>query len=942
MKASAYIGRVGGLAIALGVGVAMTSGIGAAWADPHGSTTSDSSAGSTSSRTGGTTGAGPADPGPRVRIKRAEDQASRTLTGLTHELQNRVQAASGKSKHATATTPKKKKTTGRPSTESSAPRTATRPDAPRAEVAPNTATPTATDTPKPASRMKAPAPTQAAAPAGTAEPVTKPLTTTTPTTTPPHDPIRAVATAISHLFAAVNSPAVGNTPTAPADPPLSWVMLAAARRELSGSSTSAKTVAAKAQPAPTDATAWFQQAVYTPVHDGIQNWIDSDLGRQVDGAINTVAGSYVIGNGADGTAANPDGGAGGWLLGDGGDGWSSTAAGVGGGNGGTAGFLGDGGRGGDGGAGSDGGTGGTGGFLMGLGGAGGDGGDGVAGGAGGAGGEGGSATGLAFGIGGAGGDGGSGTDGGRGGDGGDGAALLGSGGDGGDAGDGGIGGASTRLAALGGAGGNGGLFGEHGTVGHYGTRADTSASGDTSLGTTGKWITDSEGRVVILHGVNMVYKVPPYEPSASGFSDDDAQFLADNGFNVVRLGINWAAVEPEPGVYDDEYLASIQQTVQTLNAHGVYVILDMHQDTYGTTFGGEGAPEWATQTGGLPNPILGFPLTQFLNPAEQHAWDAFWSNSTASDGVGLENHYAQTWQHVAYYFKDEPGVVGYEIMNEPYPGASQMLPTMFGSPFFSAQQLTPFYNQVDAAIRSADPNTTVYFEPDADTNLGFPVYLGTIDDPNSVLSYHAYDYVSLGPLGSFPNAQLISDNAQAYAAAHGIPAFMSEFGGSSDSARIIGSMDPADQHMFGWTEWSYTGVGDITTFAPPEEEALVYDPSLPPEGDNVNTANLKTLAQPYPQVTSGTPQSWSFDDGAFDYTYSTQRADGTGNFAAGSETTIATPAVQFPNGYQVTVTGGHVVSAPNTTKLVIASDEGASEVHVVVTANPDGSAVTTV
>lgn len=699
-----------------------------------------------------------------------------------------------------------------------------------------------------------------------------------------HNPIKAVATAISHIFEAVNGPAAGNAPTAPAETPLSWVMLAAARRELTGASISKKATAALTPPA--DATVWFQQAVYTPVHDGVQNWITSDIGRQVDGFVNTVAGSYVIGNGADGTADHPDGGDGGWLLGDGGDGWNSTEAGV------------------------DGGDGGDAGFLIGRGGDGGDGGDG--------------------------------PDGGRGGDGGDGAALLGTGGDGGDAGDSGIGGASTRLAALGGAGGNGGLFGEHGLVGRYGTRADAPATGDTSLSTTGKWITNSQGQVVILHGVNMVYKVPPYEPSASGFSDDDAQFLADNGFNVVRLGINWAAVEPKPGVYDDEYLASIQQTVQTLNAHGVYVILDMHQDTYGTTFGGEGAPEWATQTGGLPNPILGFPLTQFLNPAEQHAWDAFWSNNKASDGVGLENHYAQTWQHVAYYFKDEPGVVGYEIMNEPYPGASQMLPTMFGSPFFSAQQLTPFYNQVDYAIRSVDSNTTVYFEPDADTNLGIPVHLGTIDDPNSVLSYHAYDYVSLGPLGSFPNAQLISDNAQAYAEAHGIPAFMSEFGGSSDSARILGSMDPANAHMFGWTEWSYTGVGDITTFAPPEEEALVYDPSLPPEGDDVNTENLKTLAQPYPQVTSGTPQSWSFDNGTFDYTYSTQRVDGTGTFAAGSETIIATPAVQFPNGYQVTVTGGHVVSAPNATKLVIASNEGASEVRVVVTANPEGSALTSV
>lgn len=907
----------------------MTSGIGVAWADPHSSTSSDSSAGSTSSQSSGAAHAGARDRGPRTRAKRVGSKPS-------HRQDRTEQTQASKNKHTTPNASKKQQADSSSIGPTSQRGTDTRPSPATRET-----TTGATNT-APAGAKAIPAATRRVSVVPEHVPATtQPPQTTASTPAAPQNPVKAVATAISHLFATVNGPAAGNTPTAPAEPPLSWVMLAAARRELADTSSPAKTVAAKKQTAPADATAWFQQSVYTPLHDGVQNWITSDLGKQVDGFVNTVAGSYVIGNGADGTAAHPDGGDGGWLLGDGGDGWAGTDAGVAGGEGGAAGFFGDGGTGGDGGSGGAGGAGGSGGFLMGLGGTGGRGGDGD-GVAGGIGGEGGSATGLVFGIGGAGGDGGDGADGGRGGDGGDGAALLGDGGDGGDAGDSGIGGASTRLAALGGAGGDGGLFGRHGTVGRYGTRADAPASGDISLGTTGKWITNSQGQVVILHGVNMVYKVPPYDPSAAGFGDDDAQFLADNGFNVVRLGINWAAIEPEPGVYDDEYLASIQQTVQTLNAHGVYVILDMHQDTYGATFGGEGAPEWATQTGGLPNPILGFPLTQFLNPAEHHAWDAFWSNNKAPDGIGLASHYAQTWQHVAYYFKDEPGVVGYEIMNEPYPGGSQMVAAMLGSPFFSAQQLTPFYNQVDAAIRSVDPNTTVYFEPDANTNLGTPVHLGTIDDPNSVLSYHAYDYLSLGPLGSFPNTKLIADNAQAYADAHGIPAFMSEFGASSDSDRITGSMDPADQHMFGWTEWNYTGVGDITTFVPPEEEALVYDPSLPPVGDNVNAGNLKTLAQPYPQVTSGTPQAWSFEDGTLEYTYSTQRADGSGRFAAGSETTIATPAVQFPNGYQVTVTGGHVVSAPGATKLVIASDEGASEVHVVVTANPEGTGVLTV
>ncbi|MGB3521933.1 MAG: PGRS repeat-containing protein, partial [Mycobacterium sp.] len=64
--------------------------------------------------------------------------------------------------------------------------------------------------------------------------------------------------------------------------------------------------------------------LYTGLHDIAEKWIDSDLGIQVNGAINTLFGSTVIGNGADGTEANPDGGNGGWLFGDGGAGWNST------------------------------------------------------------------------------------------------------------------------------------------------------------------------------------------------------------------------------------------------------------------------------------------------------------------------------------------------------------------------------------------------------------------------------------------------------------------------------------------------------------------------------------------------------------------------------------------------------------------------------------------
>ncbi|MCN4266082.1 PE family protein, partial [Mycobacterium tuberculosis] len=75
----------------------------------------------------------------------------------------------------------------------------------------------------------------------------------------------------------------------------------------------------------------------------------------------TLFGRPLIGDGANGTAENPDGQNGGLLFGNGGNGFTQTTAGVAGGNGGSAGLIGNGGAGAAGGLGGTGGTGGTGG-----------------------------------------------------------------------------------------------------------------------------------------------------------------------------------------------------------------------------------------------------------------------------------------------------------------------------------------------------------------------------------------------------------------------------------------------------------------------------------------------------------------------------------------------------------------------------------------------------
>lgn len=674
-----------------------------------------------------------------------------------------------------------------------------------------------------------------------------------------------------------------------------------------------------------DVAALVQNWVYNPLYTGIDWLVSNSLMAPVVDVYNQISGALglglMIGDGADGTAEHVAGGAGGWLFGDGGAGWDNTEVGGTGGAGGSAGFFGNGGAGGEGGEGGSGGAGGVGGWYMGVGGAGGAGGDGVNGGIGGAGGDG---RGWMLGIGGAGGDGGDGTHlGGNGGDGGNGSIWFGGGGAGGDGGD-GVYLGQGDLPALGGAGGLAGSLGTHGAVGNFGTLDGAPEKGPAELSTAGGWIVDNDGRVVILQGVNQVYKSPPFTPGGDGFGADDAAFLAANGFTAVRVGLYWDQIEPQPGVYNWAYLDSVRETIAILKSHGIVSILDMHQDLYGVEIGGHGAPDWATMFNPDDNDTTQpFPFAYALNPAQNQAWDAFWANEKV-DGIGLQNYYARMWQTVADYMGGTPGVAGYEIMNEPWAGSS-WLGSLLGNSHFDNQSLTPFYDQVISAIRSVDPNTTVYYEPNVlFGNATAGINMGGVDDDNAVFSFH--DYCIFDALGAGSSAGcslwdgMMMENAQRYVDRYGVPGVVTEFGATGNTDTIASQLNSINPHKFGWLYWGYNDTG-----------SLVHDPSVPPTGDNVNEAIVATLAQPYPQVIAGIPNSWSFENGVFSFSYSTAMAGGGGSFDAGSETRISIPDIQFPDGYQVNVTGGQVVSADNASVLVIESNAGAGTITVTVT-----------
>jgi endoglycosylceramidase len=59
--------------------------------------------------------------------------------------------------------------------------------------------------------------------------------------------------------------------------------------------------------------------------------------------------------------------------------------------------------------------------------------------------------------------------------------------------------------------------------------------------------------------------------------------------------------------------------------------------------------------------------------------------------------------------------------------------------------------------------------------------------------------------------------------------------------------------------------------------------------------------------------------------------DGHGRFAAGSQTEVAVPAIQYPDGYHAQVSGAVVASAPNASTLRLLSRVGATAVTVTLT-----------
>ena len=405
-------------------------------------------------------------------------------------------------------------------------------------------------------------------------------------------------------------------------------------------------------------------------------------------------------------------------------------------------------------------------------------------------------------------------------------------------------------------------------------------------------IQDQYGRQLILHGLNTSSnaKYGNYHPwiIESDVEREDTAY----GFNFVRYLTSWVAIEPEKGVYDESYLNELERRVNWYTSRGMYVMIDMHQDVYGAAVGGNGAPDWACRTNGAAPISLpgGTPWwLKNIDPTVINSWINFWSYTQHKD---LQDHYIMVWQKLAERFKNNPYVLGYDLMNEPWGGD---VIKVFLTGEFERVQLTAFYNRLIPALRNADPNKYIFFEPTpAPVTFGAPSNLSKIADTRSssriVYAPHCYPYETHEGLGYTANSkQQLKDwerERKKDVQLHGtIPLLCGEFGLSPNQAGYADYLkdfnEMSDRNQWHWTYWSNDQGG-----------------WSPLNGDRTETAIAQHLIRTYPKATAGKIKSFSFDVASkkFEMTF-------ISNAAITQPTEIFIPKRFYPAGWEVVISG---------------------------------------
>jgi endoglycosylceramidase len=428
----------------------------------------------------------------------------------------------------------------------------------------------------------------------------------------------------------------------------------------------------------------------------------------------------------------------------------------------------------------------------------------------------------------------------------------------------------------------------------------------------GPVVADEEGREVLLRGFNLIalrsnatrplFWDPQNLFDWQDLRNEDFVRMKRWGANVIRLVITWEFAEPEPGAFNDQYFAMVDQILDQASRNGIYTIIDFGQYGWSRSLGGNaGAPAWTVpaECRSLPGrPSNAVPPQ--ASPQVSCTFQKFWENAN-----GLQDRYIDLWKYVAIRYRNHPEVAFYDLLNEPMPGYGQFTN-------FAEKWLFPFYQKLAEAIRSVDARHIVLFQPAVFHSLGIPdPPMPAVGIPNALYGPHDYTLYfwtrQMAPVYPPDGKVLLAadlENTAKEAKEMHVPWFVGETGftytnandniqpplqtraPAGDVARFARDFaDLADRLRIGWTWFAYSSTDPAY--------GIVY-------GGQANGEVVGALSRPYPVATAGFIRSIAFlpETGHFQF-----------HWVSGGEsrwTEIFIPLYHYPRGFRVWLNGNIV------------------------------------
>jgi endoglycosylceramidase len=405
---------------------------------------------------------------------------------------------------------------------------------------------------------------------------------------------------------------------------------------------------------------------------------------------------------------------------------------------------------------------------------------------------------------------------------------------------------------------------------------------------------DSYGRTLIFHGTSLYTNDEPGGYTRYN-SNGAKRLINDWGLNSVRLFWNWNAIEPDSAVFSPEKLEAIVSVVENFTHEGVYVILAVNGTATSSQDKLRGT--WQAPYGNAPdNPSL----PGNANPAQQEATRRFWDYKNYAY---LQDEFINASKYIAERLRDNPFVLGYDIINEPW--GDGLISTILNTNLES-QLLPKFYQIYITEMRKTDPDKYIFFEPSVLFNTkelaNFQTKLPVINDSRSGvkrLSFAPHCYLSDLALHDPAVTNSIKNSYAEYLTAlknkytaiqqkQHVPIYIGEWASIDytlfpDWENFLNNhMEVFDEMQASWSYFSYIPGGN----------------NLVQSDDITENPPVNVITRVYPMATAGKISSFHYDPATkkFNMTYEN-------NPAISQPTEIFIPERHYPAGYDLSVAG---------------------------------------